>query len=330
MIGTATILSSILALGVNPASTKEELESRWRREYPSAAGRWGDIDRGFVANGHSSLRWFAGFTTLVKELKVVSSGDKRLFVQGGASTTNPKSPVKNTPTIVECRTRDYRFRLTKSSDSDKFIIVNYGKNDVEDMFFENDFQNLAQSATHFFDSSFLERMQSPTFDLKSIETLDREAGELVRIRYTFTFVKQSLTESATVDLDPGKDWAIRRVDAMLEGPKGSASGARTVDVSYKRIDGTRFFPVRTEFFNRTPKPNVYEHSILEYDRVTFGDVPQEVFTLPAYGLPDLPLRPSPRASMFTFRNPILWLAFASSVICFFLLWFLRRRNVRAA
>ncbi len=85
-----------------------------------------------------------------------------------------------------------------------------------------------------------------------------------------------------------------------------------------------------ESFNKTSTPNVYEHYILDLDQITLGNPPDAIFRLSAYGLPEVPLRPSPRASVFTIRNPILWLAFGSTVFCFALLWFLRSRNARMA
>ena len=70
--------------------------------------------------------------------------------------------------------------------------------------------------------------------------------------------------------------------------------------------------------------------IVEYDEVRLGPPPEKVFKLSAYGLPDVPLRPMPRASIFTFANPLLWLTLAASVVSFVLLRYLRPRAASAA
>ena len=63
---------------------------------------------------------------------------------------------------------------------------------------------------------------------------------------------------------------------------------------------------------------------------TVGNVPDDMFRLTAYGLPDVPLRPSRRASVFTFRNPVFWLALAAAGASFALLWYMRSRRARLA
>jgi hypothetical protein len=81
-----------------------------------------------------------------------------------------------------------------------------------------------------------------------------------------------------------------------------------------------------EFFGRTPKAEVYEHAIVEFKDIWLGPPPDEMFRLTGYGLPDIPLRPMPQASIFTYSNPLFWLTLAASLISFALLWILRRRE----
>lgn len=325
MITIAVLLTSFCTMTWDDAKVDSTLEERWRREYPIAAAEWEAAAQGFSAQGRMSFHWLDGSTTTVKALKVAASGDKRLFVWEGKTFARPGAPPPAEVSEAECETEEYMFNLRKNATSSHYIIEGYGPyEEVEDSRFQLWFKRFARNATSYLGTSFLQRMQDPSFVLKSIEAVERGDGEIVRIGYDYE--NKYVFESGVVDLDVGKNWAIRRVETNARNKKDAPSAVLKVDVEYEKLDHAKFFPRRMESFLRIAQKDMYEHMIVEYDEVRLGPPPDEAFKLPAFGLPDVPLRPLPRASIFTFANPLLWLTLAASVASFILLWHLRPRK----
>ncbi len=326
MSGVVGVVLGMMAVGGHTSQQPTGLEADWRRDYPAAARRWDDVASAFVAKGRSSFRWFAGFTTRSDDFTVATSGDKYLLIEGRRSTLNPGKPTHPSPSLVTCRTKDYAFDLKTQVGSDRYFILNHGEPPTKDLKFENDFLIFARSATTFLGSSLLHRMQSPAFTVQSVDKLERGSEELIQIRYTFT--EDDITEDGTVILDPSKDWAIRSVNVALLWGKSQARTSTTVEVSYKKGDESHLFPGRIDTMATQAMPGVFQRSLYEFEHVRLGEAPESMFHLPAYGLPEIPLRPSPRYSLFTLRNPVIWVALGAAVVCFGLLAVLRSRNQR--
>ena len=325
MIVLVVMLASI-PLGVGTTvGTTEDVETRWRREYPKASDEREAIAREFVAKGNFSFRWFDGSTTTTKDLTVAASNDKRLIVRGHRLTETPRMPTLIENSDVLCQTKEYEFSLVKKPTSESYIISSYQdyKQDDESNFQYN-YKMFARSSTVYYGIPFLRRMNDSSFVLKSINAFFQGGVETVRINYEFDG-KYSF-ETGEVDLDPGKQWAIRRVDVNCRNKKKSPPYHLESTVDYDTTDGLRYFPRRMEYFGRTPKPEVFEHAILELKDTKLDRVPDEIFRLTAYGLPEVPLRPTARISAFTWRNPVLWLALIAAVVSFGLLWATRARK----
>lgn len=329
MIETAILLTSMLAMGAHPEEMTKELEARWRHDYPLAAKDWEAVARHFVAKGQFSFRWNDGSTTTIKDVMAAALGDSRMYVMNQKEANSPKFANRVEATSVQCRTNEYMFTLKKEPLSNNFTIVNFQESGAADESqFKLWYDRFARNATDYFGASVLQRMEHPSFALKSIKSLTQGEGDLVRIEYSYE--GKYVFENGFFDLDPKRNWGIRAVDIICKSKKEDFSYALNINVDYEKINDTQFYPKRMESYCKTPRPEVYEHAIFVLDHVTLGEVPVNIFRLPAYGLPDLALRPSSRASAFTFRNPVLWLALALTVVCLALSWFLRSRTIRSA
>mgnify|MGYP001065876469 CR=1 FL=1 len=333
MTSVIILMAGLSAMLADGSKSDASLEERWRREYPSAAAEWEEAARHVWAKGETSFRFKSGDILIAKDLHVAASGDKKLSVRDQRSSVSrekPNAPGRPLGAVVQCETEEYKFTITKAVGATDFLIEDYRpREDVEaDVLFQMQFERYTKNATVFRGTSILERMRAPSFVLKSIAASEQDGDELVRI--TYSYEGEHVLENGFFDLDPGKSWAIRRVDVKTRRKDSEHTHGIEKDVQYRKVDGVRFFPTRMEYYSRIKEPDVYEHIIVEYDDVRLGPPPDKVFKLSAYGLPDVPLRPLPRASIFTFANPLLWLTFAASVVSFVLLWYLRPREANPA
>jgi len=324
MVRVILLLAILSAHDGAQAGTTEDLEARWRREYPRAAAELETATQSFLAKGVVTWRVGHGETVTTNELTVASSGDKKLVAREGRTLESAKLPKEVYESDVRCQTPDYGFVLRKQSPTDPYIIVSYAEkseSDAADFFLIYDVY--ARISTMYMQKTLLQRMQSPSFVVKEVKSSREGASEVVRIDYTYDGEKA--TESGAVYLDPNRNWAIRKVDITK-----SAKGPVPVDfksvVDYEQIRAGVFFVKRMDFFARTPRPDVYEHVHLELSQITVGDVPSKIFKLTAYGLPDIPLKPVRESSTFSFRNPLFWGAFITAVVSFTLLMVMRART----
>jgi hypothetical protein len=76
---------------------------------------------------------------------------------------------------------------------------------------------------------------------------------------------------------------------------------------------------------RFARPDLYIHGKLSLSRLTFDNVPHELFKLSHYGLPDIPLRPVTQSSTFSYRNPLMWGSLIVAVVSFTLLRVMRAK-----
>jgi hypothetical protein len=171
-------------------------------------------------------------------------------------------------------------------------------------------------------------MQSPSFVLRGAKSVRDGEAELVQI--DFTNEVETCKESGYVYLDPEKSWAIRKVEVLsLSKPSGAPVQFEST-VDYQKVGENAYFPKRLEFVGKTRKADRYEHAIVEMSKIEVGKVSPEIFTLMAYGLPDIPLTPVRTSSSFSFRNPLFWGALIAAVASFALLGVLRPHSRNAS
>jgi hypothetical protein len=328
MISVALISASLCALGAT-AELAEGLESKWRREYPTAAAELDEISRHFIAEGRFTFRFFSGQILTTNELTVASSGDKKLYIRDRTTTESPKLTTRPYKSIVRCRTPDRAFVLNKQSPADPYVIVSLSeKFESEEITFYDSYDMYARCATVYMQKSLLARMQAPSFVAKKVTSVAAESGELVRIDYDIE--EEHAWQSGSVQLDPKLNWAIRKAEVSSKHKTESDSYEFTCKVNYEKVGDGLFFPNRMEFFGRTPKPGIYEHALLELSRIKAGDPPDQIFKLSAFGLPDIPLRPAPVSSAFSFHSPLFWGALITAVVSFTLLRATRSRKVKTS
>lgn len=328
------LLAMLHALGTPPTEASEDVEARWRREYPRAAAVLEKTARSFLAKGKFSHRIPHGGdeTYTTENLTVASSGDKKLFIRDQRFLDQPNHPRKPLGSDVWCKTPDYVFVLNKETPKDPYIIIYNSIKFKRDTDFYINYSSYCGSETTYMQKSLIERMQSPSFVLRAAESLQDEDGdgELVRIDYSYDHDDAPASESGSVYLDPQRNWAIRRVDilntaTMVTGKEDTLKV--DIEIDYQQVGDGVFFPRRVEGYYKTKYPDGYQHDILELSQIQVGDVPDKIFKLSAYGLPDVPLKPKKaESSLFSLRNPLFWVALVVAVVSFTLLRLTRSRK----
>jgi len=320
-----------LLIGGDPRHNEgDDIEARWRREYPNAAAELERIAQKVIAKGTFFCRPIHGETIATNKLTVATLGDKKLFIRDQQMIVVPP-PTKPYPTEVLCRTPDYSFCLTKRSRGQPYVIEDYSKGSGDDhgLEFELDYHMYARCATVYRHRALLERMQDPSFSVKAAAIVQEDGSDVVRIDYTED--EEKFSESGAVYLDPKLNWAIRRVDIVTQGKepqrgnKAPQPSPFTSHVEYQKVGDNVYFPKRMESFTRTSRPGIYQNNRLELSAIIVGDVPEGIFKLTAYGLPDIPLQPVREPSLFSLHNPLFWGALITMVVSFVVLRLTRAR-----
>jgi hypothetical protein len=336
MIGSMASSVVVLLLSFAPSPSRDDTEARWREEYPRAMRELQAILRTFSAEGRFTRRFFNGEVAIADDFKLAASGGRRLVVRDRRS--HKPTPKEGNPNgDVWCLTPEYAFHLRRTSEAGPYLILSYGPREAgDDLYVNMDFDSSVLCMTEFGGQTLLDRMQSPTFVLKAVERTLEGESEVVRIDYSWESERGS--ESGSVHLEPARKWAIRRSDVLYTAkPPASAPESknppgkpdppirRQTEVAYQDLPGGKPFPVRTVVTVTLPDPTKFQEERFEAKRVTLDEPPSEWFELSGYGLPDVPLQPAHQTSVFSLRNPWLWISLATALVSFGLLWWLRRR-----
>jgi hypothetical protein len=325
MSGSLLLGLTLTAFQGADAGKMEDVASRWRREYPIASAELEKSALSFSGRGVFSFRFFNGKTVTTNELGVASSGDKKVYIRNRNTNESPEMPRQLLPSVVRCRTTEYAFELTRESPTDPYVLKEYGKeSEISDVLFNLHYDLFARCATVYLHTSLLNRMLSPSFLVKGVTSLQDGESEVVRIDYSYE--SKHDTESGAVFLDPKRNWLIRKVDVISESKDKHPPLEFKSEIQYEKFGDNLYIPKRMEFFGKTPDPNIYEHASLELSQITVGNVSPDIFKLTGYGLPDIPLKPVPVSSTFSFRNPFFWGALVTAVFSFTLLRVMRSRT----
>ncbi len=316
MFGFALLMATLFASERANAGMAEEIEVKWRREYPRAAAELERTAQAFLAKGKFTYRALFGETHITGELTVASSGDKSLYIADRRTIESQEKMSKPIGSVVRSRTPEYVFELTKEAPEDHYVLAYYADKFLDKIKFDYDYDIFSRCATVYMQQTLLSRMQSPSFVVRAAENLRDADRDVVRIDYTYDSGHH--TETGAVYLDPGQNWAIRRVDVVTRSEKMPHYEFKS-DVDYQQVGDHIYLPKRVEFFGRTQYPDIYDHGLLELGQITAGDVNPGIFLLTAYGLPDIPLRAIRGSSAFSFRNPLFWGSLVVAIISFALL-----------
>lgn len=324
MMRSVLLVASLVSWDNPSGETGAEIEARWRREYPRAVAVLERNLQDYHAKGRYTYRWLSGQTVTTGRLAVASSGASRLIAREQRTTESSTAPKRPYKSDVRSMTPEYEFKLIKEFESSPYIISSYHeKSAKEDINFKVDYDLLALGATTYMNDTLLNRMQSPTFVVKAAENLRLDGDDVVRIDYTYQ--GEYASHSGAVYLDPGRGWVIRKVEVDTKSKAFPRYDFRS-RVDYEGVGGNVFLPKRLEFVSKTDRPDVYDSAVVEFDQITAGNVPTEIFKLTAYGLPDVPLRAVSPPSIFSWRNPLVWGSLAMAVISFIVLRVLRPRT----
>ena len=324
------LLMSLLAVGASQGGEDANLEARWRREYPSAAAELESATREFVAKGTLKIHHYNDDEVETRNFRTAESRGRRVVVLDEQTRTTKSGKKESAGSRVYCWTPDRAFTLRKPVDHSDYAIEELSStHTLQDMTWLNwHFDLCIPVATHYNGVSLCDRINDHSFVFKSIDLAKMDDMDLVRIGYEYEGEFQ--LESGRVVLSPAEGWAIRSVELTLKPKKGGNPTEQKIEVKYRRIADKSWFPVSRTSRLGVPKYGTYFGERHEFQDVRLGDVPEEIFKLTAYGLPEIPDRPAPKRSVFTWSNPFLWLTFLAAVVCFTLLWKTRTRADRAA
>jgi len=307
----------------------ETAEARWRREYPAAVARFEKAARSCVVEGTYTFRYFNGDLSTVEGLKVACSGDKRVVIRDPRKFQRKTPPNPIVFPDVQCYTPESAFILKRDSPARPYKIERFlPRSNGDDASFNSDFYPVVNNATMFWQQSLSTFMSSSTCTVQSVSEVAEAGSELIRVDYEDE--QADVTQVGSVWLEPKRGWAIRKVHVVATNHKDHLPVTFTSEVEYRDLPDGSPFPQHMESFTKLPNSGAFEHAIVDLKKIEVGDVPAEMFKLTGYGLPDIPLRPAPRESAFTLRNPLLWVSFVMALISFALLWFIRRKRTASA
>lgn len=318
--------SLLAVLLLCPGSLEEGVEARWRREYPAAVAKLEKTVRSCLVEGTYNFRYFNGDVSTVEGLKVACQGDKRVMIRDPRSYRSKGPPNPIVFPDVECMTPDYTFKLKRQSSGGPYVIEHYAMRTAgDDISFNADFYPGVNNATRYWDEPLSAQMKSPSFVVKAAHEVDEGAAKLVRIDYADDGPLSA--QVGSVWLEPSRGWVIRRAEVVSTSHKNPGSITFKCEVRYRDLPDGSAFPDHMESSTRLSNdPEALQSAVLDLTRIELGEPPAAMFKLSGYGLPDIPLRPTPRESTFTLRNPWLWASLATAVVSFTLLWITRRRN----
>lgn len=123
------------------------------------------------------------------------------------------------------------------------------------------------------------------------------------------------------------DWALTDYEIIPVSKEGGELRL-TRTTEYRRGDDSTIVPTKVTLIDSivSQGKSEPESTVMTIDDISYSPPPEGRFSLTAFNLPDIPLRPTPRASFFSLLNPILWVGIAAAIIAFGLLYVLRRKS----
>jgi len=320
-----------LWLGLQQPLVDNELEARWRREYPAAAASLkADLDR-FLCRGRIEFRFFVGDVRVTNEFVIAASGAKRLMIYQDETQKSAKTgQINKRSSLVQVRTPDYWFDLERPHGTEQFLINQYAPGKPsKDLLFDAFFPAFSQSSVALNLDPLSDVMNSPEFKLISIQRKQADEREVVRIECDI--LKKDQIFRFDADLDPSRNWiktrwgsSVRKTDEPVEALRHSYYAEQWAD--YVEFSPGHFLPKKVVSHMRLKDPKSFQHVVVEYDKVIPGEPPEEMFKLSGYGLPDVPLSAAPPPNFFSLKNPIFWVCLGVAGASLGLLGFLRRKG----
>jgi hypothetical protein len=322
--GIVFVVMSITCQNSSINSTGE-IAKQFLKEYPQSALVLDESTKSFQAKGAITVQTLSGKVYTTKNLEVYSSGDKQAFIRGFRTSEIAGMPPSGPVFDVFCRTPDYLFKLTKKSEGGQYLISYYQDSRAsDDVEYIKLFDIYARSSISYMQETLLHRIQSPTFVIHAEERLTEYKGDAVRFNYSY---EGNQSESGDLILCPSRSWAILGSNLTVKS-KNIPLYYYKSKIDYSNDVSIRMIAKDSSYELTVPQAGNKEktekaHLILS--AIKNDSVPDGVFGLPYYGLPDIPLRGVPNSSMFSVKNPLFWGSMILAIASFAILKF-RRGN----
>jgi len=317
------LLSALLSL---PSFTSAEtVAERFLREYPAAAERLDAMTRFATGRGEIESRNYDG-----KEMRAEISLARRpgyyLYIRKRHQIV---SGTNLEPTLVMCQTPTQWFRLTRDASTQPYSLDaltkgTYRTFDEEESSHVGKFLDLGRIES----IKISDLIKKQGFRITAAEEVDREGGRVVEVRFTLTDEKLPLREGRLV-FDPRADWALVAYEIVPVTEKGEQIHL-TRTMEYRRGDDGTIVPTKVTLLDTVDFDGKkrLDSTVVTFKEVSYSTPAEREFSLPAFNVPEIALRPEPRSSFFSLRNPILWAGLAVSVAAFVALAVLRKRSSR--
>jgi hypothetical protein len=328
-------LGVILACGLllqQAAGT--ELEKRLREEYPEAAGRLESRLKTIQARGVRTTT-VGGKVTETDELFVARKDGYYLYERTRASKVGDKIVDD---TMVMCQTPSYWFQLGRSGKDKPYVITTLSEGTYRERV-----QGERFYIGQFFSPANVRELYLPDLirtDGFRILSLKEEGGGGRERTIALEFAVKNdrfPIDYARIVLAPEIGWPILSYELTPRAHEGVVMVTFSMSAQYKTLsDGTPVPEKVTHSFVtkdlRTKKEGGSKSDdppkidTMTFSQVTLEPLPDERFSLTAYGLPDLTKVQRRPASFFSFLNPAFWVSIMAASGSFLLLWYVRRRR----
>ncbi len=318
LILSAFVLAWSVAVS-SPCRADAALEDRLRSEAPKAWEQIVELARHLevkVVDTRSS----PGSDKVTKsEWMYKTNGENALQELVAEATRSGRAMARNAR---------YAFKLRKSAPSRPWFVYYVGTNlgDVREEIRNDGLDYVSQVQLYLAGDYLPDLLKSPNFKIESVEPVTRRMEELAAV--TFRYAPEADARSrlwpslGVVYLNPQRLWAAEEFDVEVAYNDGQTQ-KWTQTVEFRPEPQHTPLPLK-RVENRGPTKSDPSESIWtwEYVDCKSRDIPDEEFTLTAFGLPEI----SPPAS----GKSRFWVALsAAGVLCIIIGMLLRRTSTRS-
>jgi hypothetical protein len=194
---------------------------------------------------------------------------------------------------INCENSQYKFVLSRDSDTKPWAIANVEKVAEESLGVWNDRKSLLADLVLAPRTRILPQVfQSPSFKCVNVAPEPTNGEGLVRVTFTFTPEGVNRLRGGWVVLDPSHYWVIREDEIDLDLDRGDQkNGVAKWKAHYEYKEGSDHHPIMTR---SVMKGKVWENGrvISEQEYLADDDlherppIPESEFTLSAFGFPE--------------------------------------------
>lgn len=227
--------------------------------------------------------------TMVTKFAIKTSGENTLFTQSYLEVPESQRARLQGVERVKCQNSENSFKLEKREAGLPWLVEYLGDTGGLDEQLE-DIDTMLLFPLYVYVHNIADWFASSDFIIKNVEWVERPAGKLVAV--TFHRAKSDKEtywiHDGVLYLNPERMWAIQEFTYDATGKKGEEHVAQQTEF---RTDRGRLPLVKASaLVAQTPRGEV--KSLLDFSRFEYRSIPEEEFTLTAFGLPEI-ARPNP-------------------------------------